>query len=214
MTQATIAPKNTARLNLRQISGPVVKIVPHVHEPAGGLCDAFRRHGISGGGATVSVCRPADRRAWPVPDSRGTSQRPTRRFRGNESSDARGPRVLPSGDLLQSPAVGIEVWQAPPTHHRIPRAPRAWRHRAPSACQRVESSLWARRVSIPGKDETSARRPSAIQHPNLRAAQNRAGVFGQFVLESHERWCSPHAVRFRRGAARSLRRAVNPESSP
>jgi hypothetical protein len=116
VTQATIAPKNTARLNLRQISGPVVKIVPHVHEPAGGLCDAFRRHGISGGGATVSVCRPADRRAWPVPDSRGTSQRPTRRFRENESSDARGPRVLPSGDLLQSPAVGIEVWQAPPTH--------------------------------------------------------------------------------------------------
>ena len=135
-------------------------------------------------------------RAAPVSD-------PQRRFRGNESSDARGPRALPSGDLLQSPAVGIEVWQAPPTHHRIPRAPRAWRHRAPSACQRVESSLWARRVSIPGKDETSVRRTSAIQHPNLRAAENRAGVFGQFVLESHERWCSPHAVRFRRGAARS-----------
>ncbi len=89
---------------LRQISGRVVEIMPHVHDPAGGLCDAFRRHGISGGGANASVCRPADRDGWPVLDSRRTSQRPTRRFQGSESSDARVPRAPPSRDRPQSPA--------------------------------------------------------------------------------------------------------------
>ena len=150
---------------LRQISGPFVEIVPHVHDPAGRLCDAFRRHGISGGGATVSVSRPADRHGWPVLDSHGTSRRPTRRFQGSESSDTRAPPAPPSGDRPQSPAAGIAGHQAPLTHHE------SLVHRGPGGIARRARASESNPRCGPGTLRSLERTTPAHDGPRDRAAE-------------------------------------------
>jgi len=49
-------------------------------------------------------------------------------------------------------------------------------------------------------DSRKGRQPRApdlsIQDSNLCVVQNRAGILGEPVLQSDERWCSPHAARY------------------
>jgi hypothetical protein len=77
---------------------------------------------------------------------------------------------------------------------RIPRAPLACRHRSPSACQRVESWLWAKRPSIPGNDDTSTRLTSRFNTRISEAVRIAHGSSANFFSESDERRWRPVTV--------------------